>query len=238
LFKTNLTYNLGEPKNAIETIGQLRTTSLLSGFLSRNPIITKQMIDYLCRFFEAIQEVTGAQAIIDISKVPGYGILLRMLPNIDFYLLHLVRDPRATGYSWQRTKLIRPDSDEQMNKYNLVMNSLTWLVWNRVLERQFSNQHYQFVKYEDFLKRPEKVITSALTKMNFPLYGSLPFVEPNKVRLTPKHIPFGNPNRFNNGIVEIKPDNEWLDKMKPLSKLAVTGITWPYLLKYQYPIWP
>ena len=46
---------------------------------------------------------------IHSSKLPGYGVLVRDTPGFEFYVVHVVRDPRAVAYSWMRTKLQERD---------------------------------------------------------------------------------------------------------------------------------
>ena len=44
----------------------------------------------------------------------------------------------------------------------------------------------------------------------------------------------GNPDRFKQGTVKIRPDTEWLDEMNMRTKIAVSLLTWPLLLRYAY----
>lgn len=41
----------------------------------------------------------GDGVVVDSSKLPPYGALLGGLPGIELYVLHVVRDPRATAFS-------------------------------------------------------------------------------------------------------------------------------------------
>ena len=52
--------------------------------------------------YSAIADTTGCDVIVDSSKWPQYGLLLTERLPLDVYVLHLVRDPRAVAYSWQR----------------------------------------------------------------------------------------------------------------------------------------
>ena len=54
------------------------------------------------RLYTAIADTTGCDVIVDSSKWPQYGLLLSETLPFDVYVLHLVRDPRAVAYSWQR----------------------------------------------------------------------------------------------------------------------------------------
>ena len=50
--------------------------------------------------YHAISQTTGATTIIDSSKPPTYGWFLGLLPGIELSVIHLVRDPRGTAFSW------------------------------------------------------------------------------------------------------------------------------------------
>ena len=42
-----------------------------------------------------------ARVIVDSSKRPSYAAFLRSVPGCDPYYVHLIREPRASAYSWQ-----------------------------------------------------------------------------------------------------------------------------------------
>jgi hypothetical protein len=63
---------------------------------------------------------------------------------------------------------------------------------------------------------------------------ALPFVSRDAVRLTADHVVLGNPNRFEQGVVTIKPDMEWRERMSTWQQLPVTLLTLPWLAKHGY----
>ena len=56
--------------------------------------------------YRAIATVTGARVIVDSSKLPSYLAVLRGVDGLDVRTVHLVRDPRAAAFSWQRAKAL------------------------------------------------------------------------------------------------------------------------------------
>ncbi len=50
------------------------------------------------------------------------------------------------------------------------------------------------------------------------------------------HSVSGNPDRFQEGIVELRSDDEWKRLMRARDRRVVTTTTWPLLLRYAYPI--
>ena len=47
---------------------------------------------------------SGAGVVVDISKRPLDAAVMAGVPDIDTYVLHVVRDPRAVVHSWRRAK--------------------------------------------------------------------------------------------------------------------------------------
>ena len=46
----------------------------------------------------------------------------------------------------------------------------------------------------------------------------------------------GNPLRFHRGEVPIRPDVEWRSRLGPAPRWVVTGLTWPLLVRYGFPL--
>jgi D-aminopeptidase len=50
------------------------------------------------------------------------------------------------------------------------------------------------------------------------------------------HTVSGNPNRFETGAIELRPDHEWISNMSPRDRALVTVLTSPLLYRYGYRI--
>ena len=117
-----------------------------------------EFLDATSKLYRAIARVTECSVIVDSSKWPTYGFLLNLIPEIDVYVLHLVRDPRACAFSWTRGKDIEPG--HPMGTQTAFNCTAYWVVWNpaiRYLWRQ-SEGRYRFLRYEDFVSRPRATI--------------------------------------------------------------------------------
>jgi hypothetical protein len=152
------------------------------------------------KLYLAIQRHSNCRVIVDSSKYPMYGYLLKMVPSIDLYVIHLVRDPRATAYSWQRKK-IRPDVArlDYLPQIGSTENSIKWNVWNTACEMlgKTGLRKYSMIRYEDFIKEPKKVVAALCALLDEK--GSLdntPFIDDHSVRLEATHSVSGNPNRM------------------------------------------
>ena len=52
--------------------------------------------DQIAALYTALSELEHPAVIVDSSKLPPYGKILERLPGIELYVVHVVRDPRAT----------------------------------------------------------------------------------------------------------------------------------------------
>jgi hypothetical protein len=192
------------------------------------------------RLYEAVASVTGSRVIVDSSKEPAHGYAMGMTPGVDFYVLHLIRDPRAAAYSWLKKKH-QPDTDtkEFMVRYSPTKSAALWDSWNAATEALWRRapERYLRLRYEDFVANPRRAFADILA-----LIGEgdaeLPLASEREVKLGVSHTVSGNPNRFDTGAVELRPDHEWKSKMKPRDKNLVTGLTFPLLKRYGYALAP
>lgn len=189
--------------------------------------------------YSAITDTTGCEVIVDSSKWPQYGLLLSERPTLDVYVVHLVRDPRAVAYSWQRRRS-RPDrGGGAFRRRTPGSSSARWFAWNAAIETFWARQpdHYLFVRYEDFVADPPGTVRQILDMVGM---GSLPveMTPEREVFLDVCHTVDGNPVRLQKGLVRLEKDVEWETAMDVRTKLAVTSMTLPLLLRYRYPLRP
>ena len=126
----------------------------------------------LGRLYRATADVTGAQVIIDSSKPPTYGWFVGTLPDIELSVIHLVRDPRATAFSWQRPKaaIDRPSGGLMPNKPPW-KSVLSWDLWNTATELLFRSRPERLLRlrYEDLVADPETARCSVLEFLGYPV---------------------------------------------------------------------
>lgn len=185
------------------------------------------------RLYRAIQESTGSRVIVDSSKLPSYGYALGMIPAIDLYVVHLVRDARAVAHSWLR-KMVEPDTGTLMRRHSAFESPIIWDVWNLTTEVLWRERRdrYLRLRYEDFVDDPQRAVGRILDLIGEHV-PSAP-IEGRKVELGVNHTVGGNPSRFKTGAVELRPDEEWKVKMKRLDRVVVTALSWPLLRRYGY----
>jgi hypothetical protein len=197
-----------------------------------------EYLDNLGRLYRAVQTITGSRVIVDTSKYPSYSFAVEMVPSVDLHVVHLVRDPRAVGYSWLRKKLQPdPETPEYIPQESPVGTSLRWIAHNLGTESLWrrSPKRYLMLRYEDFVTEPRKTIGRVLELVQEET-TPLPHVAEHEVKLGANHNIWGNPNRFQTGPIQLRPDDEWISRMEPRDMALVRLLTLPLLVRYGYPV--
>ncbi len=206
---------------------------ILSGRLGRRR--PGRLAAALGPLYQAIRESTGCRVLVDSSKLPSYGALLETLPGVELYVLHLVRDPRATAWSWLRRKrLTDTPAPRLMQRQPPGKSAAMWMVWNLTAALLWSGgPRYLRLRYEDLVRRPEAAVRR-IAELVGESPAALPFPVPGRVALAPTHSVAGNPGRLDTGEVALRLDDEWSSRLRPRHRLVVTLATWPLLRHYRY----
>jgi hypothetical protein len=186
----------------------------------------------MARLYRGILRVSGAEFVLDSSKDTPYAFLLAANPELDVKLLQLVRDSRAVAYSWQRRRL-RPEvrgGDSFMLQLSPRQASWIWLTENAFAGLYPKDKFLCRLSYEEFVADPQGLVDD-LSAAGFP---ARPHRSP--AAAPSWHTVAGNPNRFDDGPLVLKVDDEWAQQMKAGAFLKVTAMTFPLLKLYGYPL--
>lgn len=220
----------------------MRTRDLPSVFVRRRGVLGSPeqaaITRMLTALFSEIKGVSGAEVIVDSSKSPVFADALDRSPGFEVSILHLVRDPRATGFSLRRLKF-DPGSRRPLKQRGPITNAAVWDVWNAAIEllwaRRRRPSRYLRLRYEDFARDPASAIRSVGEFLGH-RDRKADLMDGSTLHLSPTHSVSGNPSRFLTGAVEIRPDDEWRAGMSRSEKGLTTLLTWPGLLRYGYPL--
>lgn len=126
-----------------------------------------------------IADATGATTFIDTSKAPEVAFAFELLPDVDLYVLNLVRDPRAVACSWHKRK---------KSFSATVKNARDWLVRQRRLETWQPALEGRFhpLRYEDLASTPTDAINAVAKWANLPIPAQF-FVKPDRAELDWSH---------------------------------------------------
>lgn len=195
-------------------------------------------LDALENMYKAIAAVSGADVIVDSSKTPSYGSLLSTLSGIDLRVLHLVRDPRATAYSWLNPKP-SPDRgpNRAMDRIGLKKSALLWMWWNGLSERLWAKKPQipqVRMRYEDFAEHPESAIRDVRDQLAPELADRALAIEGCVADVRVAHSVSGNPTRMRHGQVQIRSDLRWQVDMSNRDKQMIRLLAWPVMHHYGY----
>ena len=201
----------------------------------------------LARYVAAIGDVyarlgniTGARVIVDSSKRPSNGAILRLMPGVEPFFLHLVRDPRAVAYSNLRLKP-NPDRDGgQIGGATSKFSGIHWLATNLTAEdvrRHYWAGRSMLLRYEDFVAAPKAAI-DRIVKLVGERPSTDPFIGTRTVALGTHHTVSGNPARFATGKIELREDAAWKRELSSRDRLITTVVALPLLRRYRYPVRP
>ncbi len=184
----------------------------------------------------AVAEVSGGRVIVDSSKRAQDAAVLAGLDDVDHYVLHMVRDPRAVAFSWgKRDKTIRTaEGTRAMGSRGLLSSVTRWMengLGAEALRPSVPRDRWLFLRYEDFAAHPRASIARILAFLGEE--GALPFAEDDSAVLDVNHTVAGNPNRFHVGRVAIRLDDEWSRRMPRHRQLLIQALTWPLRLRFR-----
>jgi hypothetical protein len=208
------------------------TTRLLSLELANvtHDSLLASYADVVGRLYAAIVDVTGARVVVDSSKRPSDAAVLALVPNLEVFVVHLVRDPRAVAYSWQKRQ---PGID----RHGVAESTASWVAWNAATERlrRTLPDRSTLVRYETFVASPEATLRRIVELVGEDP-GMVTPMESNVFHVTGTHTVSGNPARFRSGSIAVSPDTQWQKRLKPAQRTTATAIALPLLKRYGYPV--
>lgn len=203
------------------------------GAQHRREILT--YASYYRRIFAAARDESGAQVVVDSSKVAPTALAYSHDRGVDLRVLHIVRDSRAVAYSWSRS-VARPEAGgELMPRMSPTESTVWWLSHNSgVAALAYRGVPTTRIRYEDLVRDPGPVVARAWRELRLPGRGELPLEGPRTIDLQTTHSVAGNPMRFRHGRTELRADDEWQRAMSPVHRRLVTAMSLPHLAAYGY----
>jgi hypothetical protein len=190
--------------------------------------ILDRYVEVADRLYRAVAKTTGARVVVDTSKRAGDAALLHLLPGIDPYFVHLVRDPRAVLYSWRRR-------NRAARQLTTLGDWSMYAVLHEAVRVFHGRGRSMRIRFEDFLARPRQIVEGTLGLLGEPV-GDLSFLSERSVELSSNHTIAGHWIRFYKERVELKTEEEWLLRQPRRERIAATAVTLPLLVRYGYPM--
>ncbi len=190
--------------------------------------VAKAYCEHNLELLRSITESSGKPLVLDSSKKPARALMLWRCMGDRLYVIHLVRDPRATMWSEMKRNV------EQKHKAPVVSllhynakNLMSEVVKLRIPKRQVIR-----VRYEDIAKRPLAELKRigdflglSMTTIGQKLLDGAEFMVP----------PLIDGNRIRNKrYVKFRFDSEWCTKLTPTRRVLGSLITLPFFVAYRY----
>lgn len=186
--------------------------------------------------YRAIFDVSQSKVVVDSSKTGPYARTLFMLPSLNVYVLHIVRDIRGVLFSTMKRKVRFETAHrrEYMNRRGALDTVREWLRTNLQCEAlRYYNCQYMRIRYEDLVANP-KISLKKISRFIHEDIDGVQFVDNHAVILPPSHISSGNPMRFTTGRIDILLDNEWRDGLSSSDRYLANVLAWPLMARYGY----
>ena len=187
----------------------------------------EELVDLHGRLIANLAEASGATTIVDSSKIATFGALLGRSPQLDVKPVHLVRDPRAVAYSWQREVASQavPGYDGEMERFHAGKAAAMWLHSTVSVGIAFRKRGIDVidVRYEDFVADPAAILRRIATFAG--IAPETDFASDGTLDLRTSHAVAGNPNRMRTGPVTLRADTTWQSDLTTRDRLTVSALT-------------
>ncbi len=185
---------------------------------------------------KAVQTTSGKSLVVDASKLPGRAMALAMMPNVDLYVVQLVRDVRALVWSrsksWNRD--LRRGIEGDVPAKSSPRVCFDWLKANLLsshVRSQLPSDRSICVRYEDFVTNSRPVL-QRIGEMLQMDYGDVASALEDRRPLKRGHIASGNRMRMDE--VTLKPDFTWTHHLPNRSRALTWALTSFQLRRFGY----
>lgn len=179
--------------------------------------------------YDAAAIVSGADVVVDSSKHGSLAVALGNDSQIDLRVLHLVRDSVAVAYSWSRD-VSRPETQgkDTMVRYSSGLASALWMSNNLLVQLARVARTPVFrLRYEDFVRTPAGSLRQMWRELALVGEFDAEILPGVGVTLERGHSIGGNPMRFKEGPLVIRPDEAWRAAMPARQRRTVKLLTAP-----------
>lgn len=215
-----------------------RQRRILRTLRPRGAAARDQILRYTSHYravYEAAAAVSAADVVVDSSKHGSLAVALGNDRRIDLRVLHLVRDSVAVAYSWSK-EVGRPETqgEAEMVRYSTVRASVLWMSNNLLVQLARVRTPVHRMRYEDFVHAPSAALRRTWSALRLPGEYEPEISAGVGVELERGHSIGGNPMRFREGPLVIRPDEAWRTAMPARPRRLVKLLTFPVRAWYGY----
>ncbi|MEL7190247.1 MAG: sulfotransferase [Pseudomonadota bacterium] len=184
--------------------------------------------------FTEIAAQADTNIILDSSKLPGRASSIHANPDIEIYLVHVVRDGRGVAWSMMKPYSIKVEEgiQKELKPKPLWFTAARWFIVNmgaEIMRWRLPKQRSIRVRYEDFVANPEATVKRIMARVGEE------YVQPDHGGqiMKPQHQVAGSRHRMKDELV-IKKDVSWKAKMPKGKQFVFSILAAPLLWRYGY----
>jgi len=203
----------------------------------RFPLVAIQLIprerviqyhQHIRKLLKAIASSSGANVLVDSSKLMGRALQLSRDREVDLYVVHLVRDPRGSLYSHTKRDVDHKTKD--------VFSALAhyWVkgVFSSAVRVLIPRHRYQRLRYEDLANSPTDTLRALGEFVGVPMETVIKMVEDGDAFRVGTLID-GNRLRKQEAV-QLRFDAEWKRSLGRAAKCFALIATFPFSMIYGY----
>lgn len=186
----------------------------------------------LAEMYRGAAAAASAEVVVDASKLPGIALVASTIDDIDFYVLHLTRDPRSVVNAWRTPKGDALSPSDKLGRRRAWQVIWWWLARSLASEwlvrRRVAPGHFLRISYEEFADAPRDTIERIVDFVGASHDGD-PFAAADRATIVASHTVIGNPDRHNTGERTIERRDRWRKELPWATRLATEIVTWPVM---------
>ena len=189
-------------------------------------------------FFESIRAVSGKPIVVDSTKSPVRAFALGMIPGIDLYVVHLVRDGRGVVASLRKTfeKDLQAGIMWDHKGHPMWKAIARWIVLNLAAEwvcTYLGPKRAMRLRYEDFVADPKGALERIGSLIDLDFTDIADAASSGKP-MQPGHNVDGNRTRKSK-IITLRPnDEEWKRTLSPTEQRLSWALMGWLMRRYGY----
>jgi hypothetical protein len=170
-------------------------------------------------FFEAIRAVSGKPIIVDSTMVPVRAFALGMVPGIDLFVVHLVRDGRGVIASHRKSfeKDLQAGIMWDHKGHPMWKTAVRWTIQNLTAEwvsTQLGPKRTMRLRYEDFVADPKTALERIGSLIELDLTDVADATSSGKPMQAGHNV--GGNRTKKSGTITLRPDaKEWKSALSP-----------------------
>lgn len=187
----------------------------------RWPPEVRAYVGVLHTLLRSVSDTSGAQVLVDSSKLPPGFLLERLMPDTTVDVVHIVRDPRAVANSERKTRIRSgPDADLLPPGRSAAQSVVYWSGFNAAVKAYSGRADtYLTVDYSALTSNTESELDR--------IAAGLGVGRTSGKLLEGGHIAVGNPARFQGNGRAVRADDSWKRELPQRDRILVSSIGLP-----------